>query len=76
MRTIQFKRPKYAHKILSGETLDRLLLLGDLCDRAWGNNVGQWVRLIIRMHRGAPIPEHIGEALDDIEHQALECLNV
>ena len=76
MATIPFKRSSFAGKSVSGETLDRLLLLGDLCDRAWGNHVGQWVRLVIRLHRGSYIPDHVGTALDDIEEQALQSLNI
>ena len=76
MSTIPFKRSSFAGKNVTGETLDRLLLLGDLCDRAWGSHVGQWVRLVIRLHRGACIPDHIGTALDDIEEQALQSLNI
>lgn len=76
MSTIDFKRPTFVGLTVAGDTLDRLLLLGDLCDKAWGNNVGQWVRLIVRLHRGACLPQTIGEALDDIEEQALQSLNI
>lgn len=76
MGTIPFKRQSYTNRIVVGETVDRLLLLSDLCDNAFGNHVGQWVRLLIRVHRGKPIPPHIAGALADIEEAALERLNV
>jgi hypothetical protein len=73
---IKFKRPSFVGQVLAGETLDRMLLLGDLCDLAYGEEIGQWVRLAIRMHRNKLLPDHIALALDDIEQAALESLNV
>lgn len=75
MSTIKFKRPSYSGQVVAGDTLDRMLLLGDLCDMAYGEEIGQWVRLAIRMHRNKMLPDNIALALDDIEEAALETLN-
>ena len=75
MSTIKFKRPSYVGKVVAGDTLDRMLLLGDLCDMAYGEDIGQWVRLALRMHRNKMLPDNIALALDDIEESALESLN-
>jgi len=73
--TIKFKRPSYVGQVVAGDTLDRMLLLGDLCDMAYGEDIGQWVRLALRMHRNKMLPDNIALALDDIEESALESLN-
>ena len=75
MKPLKFKRPSYSGQIVTGETLDRMILLGDLCDMAYGDEIGQWVRLAIRMHRNKMLPDNIALALDDIEEAALETLN-
>ena len=75
MKILRFSRDSYSGKILQGETIDRLLLLGDLCDQAYGGQAGQWVRLIFRMYRYKLIPEHIAECLDDIEMPAISAIN-
>lgn len=75
MSTIKFKRPSYVGQVVAGDTLDRMLLLGDLCDMAYGEDIGQWVRLALRMHRNKMLPDNIALALDDIEESALESLN-
>lgn len=76
MKPLKFKRPSYTGQIVTGETLDRMILLGDLCDMAYGDEIGQWVRLAIRMHRNKTLPDNIALALDDIEEAALESLNL
>ena len=76
MKPLKFKRPSYTGQIVKGDTLDRMLLLGDLCDMAYGEDIGQWVRLAIRMHRNKALPDNIALALDDIERAALESLNL
>tara|TARA_B100001175_G_scaffold297697_1_gene287657 strand:- start:2025 stop:2264 length:240 start_codon:yes stop_codon:yes gene_type:complete len=76
MKFLRFSRGSYRGQILQGDTLDRLLLLGDLCDQAYGGHTGQWVRLIFRMYRHKIIPEHIAECLDDIEEGAITALNL
>ena len=76
MKPLKFKRPSYTGQIVTGETLDRMILLGDLCDMAYGDEIGQWVRLAIRMHRNKMLPDNIALALDDIEEAALESLNL
>ena len=76
MKPLKFKRPSYSGQIVTGETLDRMILLGDLCDMAYGDEIGQWVRLAIRMHRNKTLPDNIALALDDIEEAALESLNL
>ena len=76
MSTLDFRRPSYCGQVVAGSTLDRMLLLGDLCDLAYGEEIGQWVRLAIRMHRNKMLPEHIALALDVIEQAALETLNI
>ncbi len=75
MKPLKFKRPSYTGQIVTGDTLDRMILLGDLCDIAYGDEIGQWVRLAIRMHRNKMLPDTIALALDDIEQAALESLN-
>ena len=75
MKPLKFKRPSYSGQIVTGETLDRMILLGDLCDMAYGDEIGLWVRLAIRMHRNKMLPDNIALALDDIEEAALETLN-
>ena len=75
MKPLKFKRPSYIGQIVTGDTLDRMILLGDLCDIAYGDEIGQWVRLAIRMHRNKVLPDNIALALDDIEEAALESSN-
>ena len=72
---VSFLRPSYVNANVSGEIVDRLLLLSDLSDSVWGQSSGIWIRAIIRMYRFSDIPEHICVALDDIEERVLSDIN-
>ena len=70
-----FSRPSYMGQTVSGAVLDRLLILTDLCEAAWDSRVASIVRLAVRMYRNKQLPDHVAEALDDIEESALIVLN-
>jgi hypothetical protein len=70
-----FSRPSYTGETVSGEVLDRLLTLSDLCESAWDGKVASVVRLAVRMYRNQRLPDHVAEALDDIEESALIMIN-
>lgn len=74
-KIVSFLRPSYVGQVMIGETVDRLLLLSDLCDDIWGQSSGVWVRAIVRLYRYSTIPDHVGVALDDIEERALSDIN-